>query len=143
MGTMTNPLDPEVLLAVAIMRLLQADTAVWEKLRGRITVAEPAELRDEELPAMCFRVYGAGGDSKQGIRNTGMQVWSFSQEDYEEASWCYRLFRNVIDGVRLDRGGVYGVATEKRGPTWNYDQAMKDYTVTALWSVQYTEPVQD
>lgn len=143
MGTMTTPLDPEVLISTAIMRLLQADLAVWEKLRGRVYIAEPVELKDADLPAICFRVYGAGGYSKQGIRNTGMQVWCFSQEDYAEASWCYRLFRNVINGVRLTRDGVHGVAEEQRGPTWNYDETMKDYTVTTLWSVRYTEPVQD
>ena len=143
MATMTNPLDPELLMSAAIMRLLQADSAVWEKLRGRVYIAEPVELKDADLPAICFRVYGAGGYSKQGSRVTGMQVWCFSQEDYEEASWCYRLFRNVINGVRLSRGGVHGVAQEQRGPTWNYDELMNDYTVTALWGMQYTEPVHD
>lgn len=143
MGTMTNPVDPELELSVAIMRLLQNDVQMQASLRGRIHIAEPVELKDAVVPAICFRLYGAGGDSLQGIRNTGMQIWSFSQEDYEEASWGYRMFRNVIDGVQLSRGGIYGIATETRGPTWNYDNTMKDYTVTALWSVRYTEPVHD
>ena len=138
---MDNPVDPEVAMAAAILRLVQNDSLVYDQLGGRVNIAEPVELKNVDLPAVCFRVYGAGGNLQVGDRTCGMQVWSFSAKSYDEASSSYRLFRNAVSGMRLARDGVNGIAKERRTPTWNHDDVNQDFVCTALWEVHMTEPI--
>jgi len=100
-------------MRAGIILVAQLDSALMGLVQGRIFPAQLAEFtvdtppQDLAYPRVHFRVIGGPARTWSGkYYPISMQVWAWSQEDYDEAWTVSTAFKEAIEHDRISVGSA-------------------------------------
>ena len=128
-------------LLVALRTNIIADNTVRGLIDDRCYPAHIATLPTVSYPCACFAI--SGGSLDQDISDFGIiaiNIWSWSENHYEQAWEIYNAIFTVLDHNKLsatvDGITVRAVLRETVRPIQAYDETSKVYFLMSTWEAR-------